>query len=403
MRRGREARAKRLLQGISVPDELGARERAWAVARSAYVGRLSVPRRRSRLRFVPVPALLLLGVAAILELTPAGAAVHRLINSALSARNPAASNVISLPARGSRLLVTAPGGTWIVRDRGDKHRLGNWDFATWSPHGLYVVGASAHRLAAVDPSGAVAWSAPAEGARYLSWFEPQGSYNSRISFVSGSSLWVITGDDRPRDQVPGASASWRVATGVAPVAPAWRPGHRYELVYASAKGRIVSIDADTGRRLWTPRPIPSTPKVLAFSVNGSRLLALTSQLATVFDGSGNPLGSVAARARQPFIDGALSPNGRTLALLSDRTITLVGWGAGPGMSQAVFTTRGGGLSQLAWSPDGQWLLATWPAADEWVFIHTSGTPSDQIVSHVSEQFRVAGVKVFPRIDGWCCT
>ena len=106
-----------------------------------------------------------------------------------------------------------------------------------------------------------------------------------------------------------------------------------------------------------------------------------------------------APARQPLVDGALSPDGRTVALLSDGTISLVGWGSGPGMTQAVFTTRGGGLRQLAWSPDGQWLLASWPAADEWVFIHASGKPSDQIVSHVSEQFR----GVFPQIDGWCCT
>ena len=174
MRRGREARAKRLLQGISVPDEFGAQERAWAVARSAFLGRLSVPRRRSRLRFVPVPALLL-GVAVILELTPAGAAVHHLINNAFSARTPVASNALSLPVRGSRVLVTSPSGTWIVKDRGARHRLGQWDVAAWSPHGLYVAAADAHTLATLTPSGAVAWSAPAAGARYLSWFEPQGS------------------------------------------------------------------------------------------------------------------------------------------------------------------------------------------------------------------------------------
>jgi hypothetical protein len=400
MSRGRDARTKRLLQGIPVPDEVGAQERAWAVARSAYAGRLSVPQPRSRLRFVPVPALML-GLAAVLALTPAGAAVHHWINSALSARNPAATNVLSLPVRGSRLLVTAPGGTWIVRDRGDKRGLGHWDSATWSPHGLYVAAADADTLATLSPSGAIAWRVPARGARYLSWFEPHGSLNSRISFISAGSLWVITGDNRPRDQVPGAPASWPVASGVAPVAPAWRPGREYQLVYASANRQIVSVDADTRLRLWTTRPIPGTPKVLAFSGDGSRLLVLTGRLAAVFDGEGHPLGSVGAPARRAFVDGALSPDGRTLALLSDRTITLLDWGAGPGSSQAVFTTRVGGLSQLAWSPDGQWLLASWPAADEWVFIHASGRPSDQIVSHVSQQFRGAGGSA--TIDGWCCT
>jgi hypothetical protein len=400
MSRGRDARTKRLLQGISVPDEVGAQGRAWAVARSAYAGRLSVPQRRSRLRFVPVPALML-GLAAVLALTPAGAAVHHWIKSALSGRSPAAGNVLSLPVRGSRLLVTAPGGTWIVKDRGDKRSLGHWHSATWSPHGLYVAAADADTLATLSRSGAIAWRVPAQGARYLRWFEPHGSYNSRISYISAGSLWVITGDSRPRDQVPGAPARWLVASGVAPVAPAWRPGRAYQLVYVSAKRQIVSVDADAGRRLWTTRPIPSAPKVLAFSGDGSRLLVLSGRLATVFDGEGHPLGSMTSPAGQPFVDGALSPDGRTLALLSDRTITLVGWRAGPGSSQPVFTTRVGGLSQLAWSPDGRWLLSSWPAADEWVFIHASGRPSDQIVSHVSQQFRGAGGNA--RIDGWCCT
>ncbi len=402
MRRGREARAKRLLQGISVPDEVGAQERAWAVARSAYVGRLSVAPRRSRLRFVPVPALLL-GVAVILELTPAGAAVHRLINSALSVRNPATSIVLSLPARGSRLLVTAPGGTWIIKSRGEKRSLGRWDIATWSPHGLYLAAADAHTLAALTPSGAVVWSTPVEHARFLRWFEPPGSHNSRISFISGSSLSIITGDNLPRDGVPGAASKWPAAKDAAAVAPAWRPGHERELIYASTQRRIVSIDANTGSKLWASAPISGTPEVLAFSGDGSRLLVVTRDRATVFSGSGEPLGSTAAAAGQPFVDGALSSDGKTLALLSERTVTLVDWNSRPGLAQAAFTTRvatrGGGLRQLAWSPDGQWLLTSWPAADEWVFIHARGAPTDQIVSHVSEQFR----GVFPRIDGWCCT
>ncbi|HEY6397613.1 MAG TPA: hypothetical protein VIX82_09190 [Solirubrobacteraceae bacterium] len=401
MRRGREARAKWLLQGISVPDEVGAQERAWAVAHSAYVGRLSVPPRRSRLRFVPVPALLL-GIAVILELTPAGAAVRRLINSALSVRNPTTSLVISLPARGSRLLVTAPGGTWIVKDHGDKRRLGQWDVATWSPRGLYLATADAHRLAAINPAGVVVWSTPVEHAHYLRWFEPAGSYNSRISFISGSSLWIVTGDNMPRDRASGAQPKWIAAARVAQVGAAWRPGSQYELVYASASRQIVSID-DIGRRVWTTRRMASAPMLLAFSGDGSRLLVLSKNQATVLNGAGQPLGSVTAAPGQQFVDGALSSNGHTLALLSDRTVTLVDWQAGRGIQQAVFTTRlvrnRGGLRQLAWSPDGQWLLATWPSADEWVFIHATGAPTDQIVSHVSEQFR----GVFPQIGGWCCT
>ena len=402
MRRGGEVRIKRLLQEVRIPDELGAQQRAWPVARSAFAGRLSVPRRRSRLRFAPAPAVLLL-VAGVLELTPAGAAVHRWIEKTLSPPRTVSMTAMSLPAPGN-LLVSGPLGAWIVTGHGESHQLGPWTGASWSPHALYAAVTSADELAAVDPHGKVAWHIPAANPRDVSWSPPSGY---RISYLSGAALWVVTGNGLPRYGI--GPNRWQLAGDAAPVAPAWRPDPawrpgrplRDELVYVSASGSVVAVDGDTTRKLWHARG-PNFPTVLSFSANGARLLVLAQHSATVLDGAGRHVAAISQAGRDPFIAGALSPDGRTLALLSYRTVTLVDLERTP-RTQAVFTARGGGLRQLVWSPDGRWLLASWPTADQWVLIRATGQPSDEIISRVAEQFRGAGGRSFPSIDGWCCT
>ena len=60
---------------------------------------------------------------------------------------------------------------------------------------------------------------------------------------------------------------------------------------------------------------------------------------------------------------------------------------------------GGRFSELAWSPDGRWLLVGWPTADQWLFVRAVGRPRIQSVSNVSAQLRSES---FPRIEAWCC-
>jgi hypothetical protein len=59
--------------------------------------------------------------------------------------------------------------------------------------------------------------------------------------------------------------------------------------------------------------------------------------------------------------------------------------------------RGTGVfDQVVRSPDGRWLLVTWPTADQWVFVRSE--PRKIVgVSRIRSQF--GG---FPRVDGWCC-
>jgi hypothetical protein len=60
--------------------------------------------------------------------------------------------------------------------------------------------------------------------------------------------------------------------------------------------------------------------------------------------------------------------------------------------------RGTGVfDQIVRSPDGRWLLVTWPTADQWVFIRLH--PRKIVgVSRISTQF--GG---FPHVGGWCCS
>jgi hypothetical protein len=63
----------------------------------------------------------------------------------------------------------------------------------------------------------------------------------------------------------------------------------------------------------------------------------------------------------------------------------------------------GRFADVEWSPDGEWLLLSWPEADQWLFIR----PRDEklrAVSNISRQFAPgeSGDAAFPRISGWCC-
>ena len=59
----------------------------------------------------------------------------------------------------------------------------------------------------------------------------------------------------------------------------------------------------------------------------------------------------------------------------------------------------GRIDELAWSPDGRWLLLGWRAADQWLFVRP-GTRAVRAASRISEQFRSSR---FPTIAGWCCS
>jgi hypothetical protein len=122
----------------------------------------------------------------------------------------------------------------------------------------------------------------------------------------------------------------------------------------------------------------------------------------ILDGSGRIVARLAQGASRTAIDAALSPAGHTVAILREGEVTLTALLPRQAAPRRIFA--GSGLRQLAWSPDGQWLLVSWPAANQWVFIHATGRPRLAAISHIAEQFTTGTAhRGFPRLDGWCCT
>jgi len=379
--------AKRALIRVRAPEEQGSEERGWSVVRSAYRERTVVARRRNRWRVALIPALVAL--LAAVALSPAGATVGSLIRQALGVPN-AARALFSLPAPG-RLLLSAPGGTWSVSADGSTRRVGGFAEASWSPHGLYIAAAKGDHLAVLDPHGVLRWTLPRPAVTDPSWFSPSGY---RIAYLSGRQLRVVAGD---------GTADRLVASNVAPVAPAWRPNHPYQLAYIDRGGALVVRDIGAQRPIWTMHV--GGVRALDWSAAGGRLLLVTGMRALVYDGSGRLLARFSAGRGALLLDGSLSPDGRTLALVRS--------GSAPGVALAVLdqprpalrpVLSGEGLRQVVWAPDGRWLLVTWPAADQWVFIHIAGTPRIAAVSRIAQQFASSPAgRGFPTLEGWCCT
>jgi len=127
---------------------------------------------------------------------------------------------------------------------------------------------------------------------------------------------------------------------VASVAPAWVPGEGFRLAYTDRAGRTVVVDADTGRVVRT--------------------------------------------TAAPAPDATIRQRGAASEVVADGRVVFRGTGE---------------FRDVARSPDGRWLLVTWPTADQWVFVGTDGRRKIEAVSGITRQF---GGGSFPRIAGWCC-
>ncbi|MGZ4198090.1 MAG: hypothetical protein ACXVSJ_16875 [Solirubrobacteraceae bacterium] len=384
--------ARRALSRFRAPDEAAAQERTWTVVSDAYRAREPVRRRRSRARVLLVPAVALLVAAA--TLSPAGATVGRWIRHALGVPH-AAPALFRLPAPGS-VLVSGTGGTWTVAADGSSRRLGPWRQASWSPHGLFIAVTGSDELAAVDPHGTLHWTLARPGVRDPRWYVPTGY---RVAYLSGHALRVVAGDGT-EDHV--------LATKVAPVAPSWQPGSAYRLAYVTATGELMVRSADSNRVAWTAA-LSGRPRELAWSSDGRRLLAVTSTRASLYDPNGRVIATIAGVPGTPIRAASLSPDGGALALIrgaADQDVVVLKLGSTAVQSRRVLS--GAGLRQLAWSPDGRWLLVSWPAADQWVFVRVTGMPRIAAVSRIARQFSARAAQAsaqgrFPSIEGWCCT
>jgi hypothetical protein len=193
--------------------------------------------------------------------------------------------------------------------------------------------------------------------------------------------------------VAGDGTDDRTITPARTVAPVWRPGPGRVVAYAQGRQAVV-FDVDRGVTLLRTRR-GEAPRKLEWSDDGRLLLVFAPHEVRVFDGRGRVVAQddpsdATADADASFVPGTHRVTAiRVHGLQSD--VFLFGNG------QSLF--RGTGVfRQLAWSPNGRWLLVTWPTANQWVFVRPKPRPRRIVgASRISTQF--GG---FPTMASWCC-
>lgn len=364
----REDVARSLLT-VRAPDELEAQRRSWNVVRAAFAEREPVGRPRRSLR--PLVALAVVAAVLAVLVSPVGGWVEERIRGEEDAR-PA---LFRLPTAG-QLLVVSPRGAWIVREDGSKRFLGAYEAASFSPRGLFVVATRGRRVTALEPGGEPRWTVTRPGRVTQARWAPSGF---RIAYREGETLRVVAGD---------GTGDRLLARRVAPVATAWRPQPPEEnfLAYVDDRGRVHVVDVDTGEELSRSKPGPAVTKLLWPP------------------GRKDPL----VVRRDDVLDVAFSPGGasRATALYSrerDATNVLVSTCARGSCREARQVFAGAGrLESLAWSPNGRWLVATLPDADQLLFFRLPGVMKVEAVSDVRREFDpgAEGAGAFPRVVGW---
>jgi WD40 repeat protein len=373
---------RRELERLEIPGEHEARERAWALVQAAYAAREPQPRERHFVR--PVLAAAAIAAVAAAVLSPPGRAVLDRVREAVGVES-ASEALFELPAAG-RVLVTADSGTWVVDPDGSKRRLGDYREASWSPFGRFIVVSRDTELAALTPEGETRWTLARPKVRLARWGGTQN--DTRIAYLSRSDLRVVAGDS-DEDRL--------VASGVASIAPAWRPETIRFLAYV-AGGRVVAVDPESGRRFWSRR-IPGISK-LQWSRDGELLLVQGPRVLRVYNPSGTLRYDLLGPQAAPITAATFSPRNAVAFVqrVSGRSQLWTIPRLRPDGSAARQLFSGpGAFGSVAWSPDGRWLLVGWSDADQWLFVGSGSGQRVRAVANVSSQFESSTP---PRVAGW---
>jgi len=367
-------------------------DRAWEVVRRAFEERPPARTHRPGVRVLAV-AVAAAAVVVAAVLSPPGHAVFERVRQAVGVEH-AAPALLSLPAPGKLLVQSAEGGgTWIVDADGARRRIGAWQYASWSPHGRFVVAATRDELVALDPEGRIRWTL---ARRDVAWPVWEGTdVDTRIAYTAASGLRVVAGDGTD-DRLLDAHAADEPA--------AWDPALLHTLAYESG-GAVVLRQVDTGRTLW--RATVHVYGQLVWSSDGRRLAVVSPHRVTVLDGRGRTVRRLTSLSGE-LLDAAFEPGTHRLAVevRYARTggrrseVKLVDVDH-PGNSRLLFAGPGA-FGDVAWSPNGRWLLVDWPTANQWVFLHGSRV---RAVANVAQQFPRPdrGGPVFQLAGRWCCS
>jgi hypothetical protein len=407
------------LWAIAPPDASAAEQRAWESVRGGYrattvrsrpARRSSAegsaappwrgPRRGWRMTIPAVACLLALAVGTLAAASPPRQALVRWLRGAIGLSAPPRPRPLlaGLPG-GGELLVNSAAGPWVVSPGGHRRRLGAYAGAAWSPHALYVIAWRDRRLAALDPTGRVQWALDGDQPVAVARWSPDGY---RIAYLAGGRLWAVAGD---------GTGNHRLASGLAPVAPAWQPGspgagHRVAVV--TRGGDVEVVGADSARRAW--RATPSQPPAqLLWSPDGSGLLSIGRTAMTLYTPAGRVLGVDALPAGETIGEAAFAHAGDRLALTirpagqrADIVSVLDATPNGLARAPRVVFSAQERIDGIGWSPQDRWLLASSASADEWVFIGMAVPSRLLAVARVAAQFQLPGVPAgtFPALGGW---
>lgn len=349
---------------LDVPIPPGAEERAHRVAMAAYASHRPAPRRRAYWK----PAVAIVAVAAVAGVlaSPPGRSVIGSIREAVGVKK-AQRELFSLPAPG-RLLVNSATGPWVVQQDGSRRLLGRYDEASWSPYGRFVVATRGDEVVALDAGGKVHWVVGVPVPRLPAWGGTRT--DTRIAYLSGERLRIVAGDGT------GDTAG---CPGRLPTSPAWQPASTKILAFSTLT-RLEVVDAGTCRPLFVRN---GRVRKLQWSSDGKLLLELGAAGLRVYDLRGRVVASGGPAVAATFV-GA-----------SHRVAVLVR--SGDVLLGRSILFHAPGLRQLVSSPDGKWLLVTWPAANQWVFVRVAAPHTIRAYSQISRQF---GRGTFPEVSGW---
>jgi hypothetical protein len=299
------------------------------------------------------------------------------------AREERAAPAFAALPEGQPVLAISRGGAYVVRPDSTR-RLGSFSQAGWSPRGLHVVGVQGRRVVALTQAATVKWTlARPHAVHDPAWSTGDGF---RVAYLEGATLRVVVGTGDPATDHP-------VGRPAAAVTPAWRPRSDRWLTYATAEGAIETVEVDSGRVLWRSHLPASfeTPRALAWSSRGDRLVALASRSVTVLDRHGRVRRTIALPGVAREL--ALHPSGDRMAVvLANRVLEI------PLDQERERVLFQGTVDGVAWSQDGRRLLVGWEGADQWLILG----PGRRVraLHGVTGELGAAGG--FPRVAGWCC-
>jgi dipeptidyl aminopeptidase/acylaminoacyl peptidase len=387
------SRLQHLLERAGDDRRAEAEQRAWPVVRAAVA---EPAHRRVSRPLAVLAATAAAGLLAVIAVTSPGAAVADWVRDHVVGKpgaKHAAPALTHLPG-GGRMLVTGPDGIWVVAQDGSRRLLGGYRGATWSPRGLYVGAWRGHELTAMEPGGKVHWSLARNGPIGAADWSPDGY---RIAYLSGRSLRVVAGD---------GTGDVEVRTRVTPVAPQWKPRAPHLLALAP-RPTVVDVLATDARALAWRRVVAEPVRTLGWSGDG-RLLA------------------VAGRKTIAVLDGADGTLRRRIVLPAGFSLTAIAFANGGHQLAAAVNSRDGRARAIAvdldrrgaprtlfagagrfadvqWSPDDRWVLISWPAANQWLFLRSARVSGVSAVRDIARQFDPDAPHArFPAVADWCC-